>query len=122
MLNLMTDLRLSSLSWLYSKEIDNDWDEGVSEHKVTVCQELAATVQDQDLLAAIHRAVAWFMSEYSEKFSECGDNFRMARMGNQDEVALYLAAKDRGCCGEVEASYYDRDTKLSFMMGCNYGH
>lgn len=84
---------------------------------------LEANIPHKETREAFLRAVKWFVAMYGEEyFTEYGDNFRIARIGNTAEEAVYQARKNKGCCGEIDVSYYDRETKLSFLVGCNYGH
>ena len=50
----------------------------------------------------------------------CPDNFRVAKVSDENEMAIYRKAKKRGCCG-----FHDEDYQIMyqrFMIGCNYGH
>jgi hypothetical protein len=68
------------------------------------------------------RALVWLTNTYSEEYDENSNNLRIAEVGNSTEESEYKKIQDKGCCGEVESSYYDRQTKRSFMIGFNYGH
>ena len=71
---------------------------------------------------AKERAMIWLFETYSEEEENCSDNFRIAEMGNSEEEAEYNKQKEKGCCGFIDVSYYDRSTKRSFLVGFNYGH
>ena len=58
---------------------------------------------------------------------DCVDNRRSADVSKPNEVALFLQARARGCCGSVDQlvmiSNPDpcSDPTL-YLIGCNYGH
>lgn len=58
----------------------------------------------------------------------CGDNLRVALAGNAGQVAEYMEAVGRGCCGSVDEVWLLWDTvgdmpgQVPVMVGWNYGH
>lgn len=63
---------------------------------------------------------------------ECADNFRVAKVGNAEEIEAYAKAMLEGCCGSVdtvvmiaqEVMLGDERHKWyePHLLGCNYGH
>lgn len=63
---------------------------------------------------------------------EHADNFRVARVGDEEDMDNYLKAMRGGCCGSkdivvsIAITYTHKDTTEKFylehLLGCNYGH
>lgn len=51
---------------------------------------------------------------------DCADNFRFARVGNEDEEFAFNRAIEDGCCGSFNQKLMIGD--FEYMIGCNYGH
>jgi len=49
------------------------------------------------------------------------DNLRWADINNPQELVVYQAAKDLGCCGFFDGEVKAPDGK-TYKVGCNYGH
>jgi len=56
----------------------------------------------------------------------CMDNWRVAKVGNEEEEKLYQEAIKNGCCGfqDAEYTFIDKVTgeKEVFKIGYNFGH
>lgn len=62
--------------------------------------------------------------ELSYHIARCGldyaDNFRYARVDNEEEMAEYDRLVQRGCCGQFDHKFEYEGVK--YIIGCNYGH
>ena len=123
MINTVTSLTYFDFAGMIGMFDPSLYEGSVDSYQKEVLTSLEENIPNKEVREAFLRAVKWFVSMYGEDYyTECGDNFRIARIGNEDEEAVYHARKNKGCCGEIDVSYYDRETKLSFIIGCNYGH
>lgn len=58
---------------------------------------------------------AFYAESESDEY-DYQDNYRMARVGNDEEVAEYERIRQRGCCGHFD------EVRDGVMFGFNYGH
>jgi hypothetical protein len=52
---------------------------------------------------------------------DCRDNWRVARLGNRNQMRRYRRQKENGCCGEAEFFLTGPDGH-NYVLGYNYGH
>ncbi|ATN92798.1 hypothetical protein QGX11_gp035 [Pseudomonas phage PPSC2] len=51
---------------------------------------------------------------------DCADNYRIAIVGNDEQMADYEDKRAHGCCGDFDIRVTIGENK--FDIGCNYGH
>ncbi len=51
---------------------------------------------------------------------DCADNFRFARVGNEEEEFAFNRAAENGCCVAFNQKLMIGDAE--YLIGCNYGH
>lgn len=59
---------------------------------------------------------------HDEDNYENTDNLRMARKSNEQEVAEYREAAEKGCCGLYDEELVVEGTGETILFGFNYGH
>lgn len=59
-------------------------------------------------------------ADESHDINDYGDNRRICRMANAEEVAIYEEALKNGCCGYSDEVFEIDGVKIKF--GFNYGH
>lgn len=62
-----------------------------------------------------------YVNMLGEEF-EYKDNFRLANTRNKEDMVKYKQQESDGCCGFYDITIKSADTKITYLLGCNYGH
>jgi hypothetical protein len=81
-------------------------------------EEVSFEIPDQDWKEIMDRTEMW--SDPDEGV-ECMDNFRVCRVGNPEQEAMYAQKRGEGCCGSVDI-FHMCSSARQYRIGCNYGH
>lgn len=67
--------------------------------------------------------VNWAWNKFKDypEYSNCSDNFRVARCNNSSQKRRYYKQYSEGCCGFCDFSAWGPDG-YCYMLGFNYGH
>ena len=71
---------------------------------------------------ARQRAAAFLANLIESEDLDYVDNERIANADDLEEVAAFEAARRGGCCGSLNREYFDAETGITFLVGCNHGH
>jgi len=52
----------------------------------------------------------------------CTDNFRVAELGDWDDMQEYFSKRGKGCCATFDKIAGCPVNGKTYLVGCNYGH
>lgn len=74
----------------------------------------------EPLKSKVQERIDAMEADESHDINDYGDNWRICRMANAEEVAIYEEALKNGCCGYPDEVFEIDGVKIKF--GFNYGH